>query len=170
MAARAASAWSARAIGFDHLTLAAILARRRRCSGVTLPPRLWRALRSLGRDGGSLAALSPFQVPPFVLVQAAPDAVLVGFGRVRKAVITDWAAAADPPGRCTPVSAGWEEDVRVLAEAQPAAVPFAECGGDRAGHHDGEQPGGLAVGAGVFRHGGSLRESRDGGAVVPGFA
>jgi hypothetical protein len=66
-----------------------------------------------------MAALSPFQVPPFVLVQAAPDSVLVGFCRVFKAVIMDSADAADQPGLCPRTAMGREEDVRVLADAQP---------------------------------------------------
>jgi hypothetical protein len=43
MAERAAAAWSARAIGRDHRACAAILARNRRCSEVTLFPRRLRS-------------------------------------------------------------------------------------------------------------------------------
>src|SRR5450756_763901 len=82
-----------------------------------------------GRSDGCLSALSPSQVLSFVLVETAPDPVLVRFGRVVEAVVTDWADAADSSGLCTRISVGWEEGVRVLAGAQSAAVPFAGCGG-----------------------------------------
>ena len=55
-----------------------------------------------------------------------------------------------------------------LAYAQATAVPFAKRGGGRAGHRDRKQAD-RRVSAGVFDHAGSLRESRDGGAVSLGL-
>ena len=55
-----------------------------------------------------------------------------------------------------------------LAYAQATAVPFAKRGGGRAGHRDRKQAEG-PVSAGAFGHAGSLRESRDGGAVSLGL-
>ena len=165
MAARAASAWSSRAIGRDHRVLAAICARSRRCSGVTpRPPIAWLAV-----DGGFLPALPPPQVSPLVLVEAAPDTELVSLCRVVEAVAAHPAFGADVSGLRAGVAVGREEDLRVLADAQSPAVPFAECGGDWGGHRDGKQAD-RPVSAGVFGHAGSLRESRDGGAVSLGLS
>ncbi len=60
IAERAASAWSTRAIGRAHRALAAILARSRRCSGVTL-----RSLRRLPHRPlpGAVACAGDYVVP-----------------------------------------------------------------------------------------------------------
>jgi hypothetical protein len=91
------------------------------------------ASAAFGLSGGIPAPLPSLQVPPLLLVEAAPDAELVGRCRVNEALVTDWAGRADCPGRSAGVAAGREEGFRVLAvlRASPTgrnAVLCEPCG------------------------------------------
>src|SRR6202034_3258651 len=107
---------------------------------------------------------------PLLLVKAAPDAGFVGVRRVLQAVASNPAGAADFPGLRAGVAVGRDEGVRVLADARALAVPIADGRDGWAGHRVEKEEDRVAASAGAFAHVGSLRKSRDGGAVSLGFA
>lgn len=82
--------------------------------------------------GSGCAPHSPLKVPPLPLVEATPDAVrLLGDDRVRQALQTNHAGAADGSGFTRRSVAGWEEDFRFgsCAVAVGAPSPTSDGGG-----------------------------------------
>jgi hypothetical protein len=108
------------------------------------------------------------QVPSLLLVETAPDAEFVGRGRVLEALAADGAGAADPSGFRRGRAVGREELLGIHADAEPMAVPIAQREGSLTGPRDRAPPGALAACADFNAHAGSLRESRDGGALSLG--
>ena len=100
-----------------------------------------------------------------LVIEAAPDAELVGVDRVLDAVEADWMSSADLPGPDAGVTVRREEEVRVLTEADCPVGPRAE---DDFGHDDWKYADGRAAAGDAVGHEGSLHASRDGGAVSLG--
>src|SRR5579871_2496713 len=74
--------------------------------------------RYLWRELTARCSCVPFHAlaghaPPLLLVEAAPDAELIGVYRVLEARRADWAVGADLPGAGTGVALGREEEGRI---------------------------------------------------------